>query len=142
MNFFEKAGILFDYIIIACIKNWRIYRRIISKIERRNSGSVVTDHDLINLRTESEMMIKKLVVFLPFKSTCIQRSITIYRYFARKGVMTDFIVGIRLAPYSFHCWLMCGGEVVFDSPPDSKYYQMKTFKISEYLGNMNDKTSR
>ena len=57
------------------------------------------------LKNDSELLIKKFTVFLPFKSTCIQRSLTIYRYSARKGIKADFMVGVRLAPYMFHCWL-------------------------------------
>ena len=86
------------------------------------------------LKNDSELLIKKFTVFLPFKSTCIQRSLTIYRYSARKGIKADFMVGVRLAPYMFHCWLTYNGEIVFDSPADSKYYQTKAIKINEYFG--------
>ena len=86
------------------------------------------------LKNDSELLIKKFTVFLPFKSTCIQRSLTIYRYSARKGIKADFMVGVRLAPYMFHCCLTYNGEIVFDSPADSKYYQTKAIKINEYFG--------
>ena len=114
---------------------------MISNIERNKNHYSVTNFDFMALRSESEKIIKNLVVFLPVRTTCIQRSLTMYRYFSRKGIATDFVVGVRVAPYSFHCWLMYCGEVIFDSPPDSRYYQLKTFKFSDFLGNYTSKKS-
>ena len=111
-----------------------------------NADSIIdymnpSESDYIALRSESEKIIKNLVVFLPVRTTCIQRSLTMYRYFSRKGIATDFVAGVRVAPYSFHCWLMYCGEVIFDSPPDNRYYQLKTFKFSDFLGNYTSKKS-
>ena len=133
MLFGDKIGIFFDYILISCVKSWKFYKHRISKIERREIIPTGTNIDIQDLKNDLELLIKKLVVFLPFKSTCIQRSLTIYRYLARKGIKADFMVGIRLAPYTFHCWLTYNGEIIFDSPADSKYYQTKAIKISEYF---------
>lgn len=127
---------MLDYIIISCVKSWKLYRRRISKIEGYEVRPANLDYDIRALRAKSELIIKRLVVFLPLKSTCFQRSLVIYRYYAKKGIKVDFVVGIRLVPYTFHCWLTYNGEIAFDSPPDSKYYQMKTVKISEYIGSL------
>lgn len=48
-----------------------------------------------------------LVVWLPFEGECLQRSALLVAWLQRQGLRADWVFGVRLWPFSAHCWVQC-----------------------------------
>lgn len=45
---------------------------------------------------------------------CLMKSIALYRLLLRKGITAELVIGVRLAPFSAHCWVQKDGAVLND----------------------------
>ncbi len=48
-----------------------------------------------------------LVVWAPFEGECLQRSALLIAWLRRHGLRADWVFGVRLWPFSAHCWVQC-----------------------------------
>ncbi len=48
-----------------------------------------------------------LVVWAPFDGECLQRSALLMAWLHRRGLRADWVFGVRLWPFSAHCWVQC-----------------------------------
>jgi len=55
-----------------------------------------------------------LGVWLPFKGECLQRSALLIAYLQRLGFQADWVFGVRLWPFSAHCWVQSDGVCLND----------------------------
>lgn len=134
MSFIDKAIIAELYICLAIKKKWELYiEKLYSQKPDMQNDEMYSLDELESIINEVKGIIKHLIVWLPVKSNCMQRSLTVYCYLLKKGYKVDFIVGIRVMPYSFHCWLEYKQNVIYDSPADHIMYQSKTINLKEFL---------
>lgn len=45
---------------------------------------------------------------------CLMKSIALYRLLIMKGITAELVIGVRLAPFSAHCWVQKDGAVLND----------------------------
>lgn len=45
---------------------------------------------------------------------CLMKSIALYRLLIREGITAELVIGVRLAPFSAHCWVQKDGMVLND----------------------------
>jgi hypothetical protein len=48
------------------------------------------------------------------KDRCLIKSIALYRLLVTRGIKADLVIGVRLAPFSAHCWIQKGDEILND----------------------------
>jgi hypothetical protein len=46
---------------------------------------------------------------------CLPSALALRRYLGWRGVRTDFVIGVKIAPFAAHCWLQIEDVVVGDS---------------------------
>lgn len=104
------------------------------RVPQEQSNAIDTDPmEVVHVCQKIYQIIQHLIVFLPLHSNCMQRALAVYQYLVSIGIPATFVVGVRVSPYSFHCWIEYCGKVVFDSPQQSQQYQMKTVNLNELL---------
>ncbi|MEW4468971.1 lasso peptide biosynthesis B2 protein [Parasphingorhabdus sp. JC815] len=54
---------------------------------------------------------------------CLPRSIALAWCLASDGERTNLVIGVKLAPFSAHCWVQSGNEVLNDSVEEVLRYQ-------------------
>lgn len=134
MNFIDKAIIVALYMCFSLRKEWKFYIDKLNSLTSRDySEEMCSLNELESIVNEAKEIIRHLIVWVPLKSNCMQRSLTVYCYLLKKGIKVDFIVGIRVVPYSFHCWLEYKNNVIYDSPTDHIMYQSKTINLKDFL---------
>ena len=65
-------------------------------------------HDLIEAMARAERL-------LPVKLNCVSRTRALKHFLKGQGIDSDMIVGVRLHPFSAHCWLQVGDMVLNDT---------------------------
>jgi len=48
------------------------------------------------------------------RDRCLMKSIALFRLLVSRGVSVDLVIGVRLAPFSAHCWVQKDGNVLND----------------------------
>ncbi|MBG7614681.1 lasso peptide biosynthesis B2 protein [Brevundimonas sp. BAL450] len=48
-----------------------------------------------------------IMVWLPFRGECLQRSALLVAWLQRHGLRAEWVFGVRLWPFSAHCWVQC-----------------------------------
>lgn len=128
--------------ILRVIKKWGFYVKVHSSseciasfVERKmpsRKNSFLTSQDSIRLQ---ERVVKTSLVLMPFKTTCIQRSLMMKLLLAIHGVSCDFMLGSRRLPFMMHCWLERNGDVIFDSPKEQHIFNKRAIKPFKRLTN-------
>lgn len=52
--------------------------------------------------------------WLPNQGVCLQRSFCLLQCLSRRGVVANWVFGVRTWPFAAHCWLQVGDEVIGD----------------------------
>lgn len=55
-----------------------------------------------------------LAVWLPFRGECLQRSALLVAWLQKRGLRADWVFGVRLWPFSAHCWVQCDNVCLND----------------------------
>lgn len=50
--------------------------------------------------------------FFTMKDTCFFRSLALLKYLSLYRMSADWVFGVRLSPFSAHCWIQCGQVVL------------------------------
>lgn len=53
---------------------------------------------------------------------CLQDSLMLVEFLARRGLVPDWVFGVRLAPFAAHCWVQHGSTVLNDYVERVKVY--------------------
>lgn len=135
MKITQKIKLILFYCFFCIFKNWSLYKKTLSGNVSQKKVDVVstTAEDVVQICQQIYQVIQKLIVFVPLRSNCMQRALVVYKHLLNSGIASTFVVGVRVSPYSFHCWIEYNGEVVFDSPPQSQQYMTKIIKLNEFL---------
>lgn len=49
-----------------------------------------------------------LMPYLPIEGECLVRSALLIRFLRRQGLRADWVFGVRLCPFTAHCWVQVG----------------------------------
>ena len=53
---------------------------------------------------------------IPIRPSCLQDSIALGTWLARRGACPDIVFGVKLDPFAAHCWVQTDGEILNDAP--------------------------
>ena len=105
------------------LKRWglrRVQERLARTVRSRPPEATESGLDLEVARRVA-WIVKVAARRGPWPANCLQRSVTLWWFLARRGVTADLRIGVRRRPGSggqldFHAWVECGGVVLNDSP--------------------------
>jgi hypothetical protein len=52
--------------------------------------------------------------WLPDQGVCLQRCFSLLQCLSRRGIVVDWVFGVRTWPFAAHCWLQLGDQVLCD----------------------------
>lgn len=55
-----------------------------------------------------------LMPYLPIEGECLVRSALLIRFLRRQGLRADWVFGVRLCPFTAHCWVQVGDVCLND----------------------------
>lgn len=62
-------------------------------------------------------LVEKVSRVVPWNPNCLDRSVSLQRMLARRGVASDLLIGVRRRnDFEFHAWVEIDGVIVNDSP--------------------------
>ena len=87
---------------------------------RGNSGGGASD---LEVARRIAWVVEAAARWGPWPANCLQRSVTLWWFLARRGIDSDLRIGVRRRPgatsggeLDFHAWVEHGGVVLNDSP--------------------------
>ena len=91
---------------------WRPIEQTVHKVKDRKpaADSVVDPNDLGHLFA----VFQKLRQYYPRPYLCMFDSLALLHFLARYNVFPQWVYGVRLGPFSAHCWVQTGELVVND----------------------------
>jgi hypothetical protein len=54
--------------------------------------------------------------WISIKPSCLQDSLALHRWLARRRASADLVIGVKLDPFAAHCWVQSDGIVLNDAP--------------------------
>lgn len=66
---------------------------------------------------------EKLRPWYPRRRICLFDSLALAYFLSRAGQVTEFVFGVRLAPFSAHCWLEFDGVILNDESAYCRTFQ-------------------
>ncbi|KQV54656.1 MULTISPECIES: lasso peptide biosynthesis B2 protein [unclassified Caulobacter] len=98
---------------------WRTYRRlrhdaltlIIADLKRRRSGATTADP---NRTADLHARFLRHRPYVPIKANCLLDSIALLDFLGRHGDDANLVFGVTPSPFSAHCWLQRGDQVLND----------------------------
>jgi hypothetical protein len=60
-------------------------------------------------------LFQRFAVWLPMSRKCLVRSFVLLRFLQRCGADADWVFGVRVWPFSAHCWLQLGETALDDT---------------------------
>lgn len=82
------------------------------KAHRREAGRAITPAATAALATRFQ----KARALVPITPSCLQDSLALGRWLARRGACPAIVIGVKLDPFAAHCWVQTPDLIINDAP--------------------------
>jgi hypothetical protein len=94
--------------------------QVLARVRRRPTGRSAPCEDGELRRLVG--VFNRWAPFLPIPGKCLIRSFVLLRFLQRSGRNAEWAIGVRLWPFSAHCWLQVGETALDDRADDLRLY--------------------
>jgi len=88
---------------------------ILDDIKSRKAGGSYPSVRSSDARLEVAATFNAARRFVPIKPSCLQDSLALLACLARRRLSADLVFGVKLHPFSAHCWVQAGDIVLNDA---------------------------
>ena len=102
-NFFAAST------IAAAQLRWNKLERTIARVQRRKAGRASSMSVDLDRARELVAIFERLRSWFPRGYLCLYDSLALIEFLARYGMFPSWMFGVRLEPWSAHCWVQEAG---------------------------------
>ena len=95
-------------LIAAARLRWQHIQHIVESVERRKFRHAHLEQDTGARAQELTGIFQRLRYFFPFDYLCLYDSLALIEFLARYRIFPTWVFGIRLEPWTAHCWVQDG----------------------------------
>ena len=108
VNFFHIVHFVTACLTAAVKLRWQHIERVVASVERRKFHHAHLKRDWNARARELTGVFQRLRYFFPFDYLCLYDSLALVEFLARYRIFPTWVFGIRLDPWTAHCWVQDG----------------------------------
>lgn len=107
-----------------CSTQWQLRRQRLSQIlanmaayrQRKAARSSLSSGESKRVRFEQNASaFRHARRYVPIETSCLLDSISLVRFLARRGLLSDLVFGVTHNPFAAHCWVQAEGLILNDT---------------------------